>query len=216
MKQKVIFLVTFSVITLFFSNVAVVRSLDSIDIYEDHDTTYLQSKKEKLLTYVFNSFNKSLSHTTSNLAPVCGDVDNSGSVGISDITYLYNYCFLNGSAPPIPTDADLDGYSSITVRDIAYLARYIYYAGPPPNCSPAGPYLPVLESADTISFEPHVLPAFDSTIAVTLNYKNSTPIYALALPLNVTIGDSIPYIDSVVIGSRMSVFTGSATTWGWG
>lgn len=79
-----------------------------------------------------NSINSS-SYSTS--MPLCGDANNDGSVTVSDIVFLFNYCFKNGSAPPNPANADVDGASSITVRDVDYLVSYLFKSGPLPNCS---------------------------------------------------------------------------------
>ena len=144
---------------------------------------------------------------------VCGNANDDDIVDITDVLYLFYYCFKNGQPPAIiEVSGDADGYSSTTIRDIAYLASYIFGVGSPPNCNRVGEYVPVLEPADTISFSPAILFANDSTIAVSLKYKNSDSIMALAYPIKVTIGGSIPVIDSVKISSRLSDFDWQATT----
>jgi hypothetical protein len=144
---------------------------------------------------------------------VCGDANGDLIVNVADLLYLFSYCFKNGQSPAIiEVSGDADGYSSTTIRDIAYLGRFVFYAGDFPNCNRVGEYVPVLEPADTISFSPAILFANDSTIAVSLNYKNSDSITAFAFPIKVTIGGSIPIIDSVKISSRISDFELKAAT----
>jgi hypothetical protein len=142
----------------------------------------------------------------------CGDANGDYVVDVVDLVYAFNYCFKNGSVPHNLFSADLDGYASTTVRDLAYLSRYLFEGGDMPNCNRVGEYVPTLESADTITIEPSILPASVRKVTVTLNYTNHDTIAALALPLKVTIGGIIPVIDSVVIGQRMSSFIYKATT----
>jgi hypothetical protein len=141
-------------------------------------------------------------------APICGDANNNGTVNVADMVYLSNYCFFGGPAPSNPAIADCDGYSSINIRDIAYLKEYIFDGGPAPNCNVTSEYVPLSEPTDSITFSPKILPALDSTVAVVLNYKNSTSIQALAFPLKVKIGNEIPTIDSMVFDGRIDSLTG--------
>ena len=61
-----------------------------------------------------------------------GDVDGSGTVSVSDVTYLVAYLFLGGPAPVSMNGADPDGTCSITVSDLTYLIAYIFLNGPDP------------------------------------------------------------------------------------
>jgi len=77
-----------------------------------------------------------------------GDVNGSGAIDISDITFLVNYLYLGGSAPPTPANADVNGDCCIDYRDVLYLIDNLYSGGPapvsctcvnPPVCIPAAP-----------------------------------------------------------------------------
>ncbi|MFH1373559.1 MAG: dockerin type I repeat-containing protein [bacterium] len=64
-----------------------------------------------------------------------GDVDNTGSIDVGDLTYLVAYLFQGGPAPPCPEEGDVDGSGSIDVGDLTYLVAYLFQGGPaPPPC----------------------------------------------------------------------------------
>lgn len=61
-----------------------------------------------------------------------GDADLSGIVNISDVAYLLEYIFADGTAPPLYNgDADANGIVNIT--DVIYLIAYIFNNGPSPQ-----------------------------------------------------------------------------------
>lgn len=63
----------------------------------------------------------------------CGDVNNSVSVNILDITYLISYLYKGGPAPvPYECAGDVNASSSVNILDITYLISYLYKGGPPP------------------------------------------------------------------------------------
>ena len=141
---------------------------------------------------------------------VCGDANGDEVVDIADLIYLFHYCFLNGPPPPInPASGDMDGYGSTTIRDITYLRRYIFYSGPAPYCNPGSEYKTTGEPADAIIVSPNLLPANDSTIAVTINYQNNSSIVGFAIPLKITIGGDIPLIGSAIFSSRITNLSGT-------
>ena len=61
-----------------------------------------------------------------------GDVDYSGSIDVADLTYLVDYLFSGGSAPPCPDQADVNGSGGIDVADLTYLVDYLFAGGPEP------------------------------------------------------------------------------------
>jgi|GEM_PF-3265483 len=71
-----------------------------------------------------------------------GDVDNSGSINVGDPTYLTDYQFFHGPAPPCQdpdgtySEADADGDGSLGVGDIVWLVDYLFFSGPPPRPCP--------------------------------------------------------------------------------
>lgn len=66
-----------------------------------------------------------------------GDVTQDGELTLADVTYLVNYVFLGGPAPPLPAAADLkcDGSGDLTLTDITRLVNLIFLgASAPPLC----------------------------------------------------------------------------------
>jgi len=139
----------------------------------------------------------------------CGDANGDGNVTISDWIYLFYYCFMNGPPPPLnPAIGDMDGYGSTTIRDIDYLRRYLLEGSPAPYCNPGSEYAPTGEPSDAIIVYPNLLPANDSTIAVTINYQNNSSIVGFALPLKITVEGDIPLIESALFSSRITNLDG--------
>jgi hypothetical protein len=137
-------------------------------------------------------------------AQPCGDCNFDGIVNVADMVYLMNYCFLNGPPPPDPDSAETDGYEFLNIRDAVYLRNYLFSGGPLPTCPATHPeYQSNLEPADTIIIPPTILPETQTSITVPIWYKNSKPIRGIALPLKVNIGEQIPHIDSIVLGTRI-------------
>jgi hypothetical protein len=66
------------------------------------------------------------------ISTICGDVDGSGSVDISDIVYLLTYIFQGGS-PPLPlSSGNVNCDSNFDISDVVYLILYIFAGGSPP------------------------------------------------------------------------------------
>lgn len=66
---------------------------------------------------------------------VAGDAnaDQSGP-DVADLTYLVDYLFNGGPAPPLPSAADVDGSGGINVADVSYMVDYLFNGGPAPQC----------------------------------------------------------------------------------
>ncbi len=64
---------------------------------------------------------------------VAGDVNDDGSVNVSDQVYLYNWMFLGGPAPPCMAQADVNGDCGVNISDYIYLSNYIWSGGPAPK-----------------------------------------------------------------------------------
>ena len=70
-----------------------------------------------------------------------GDADGLGSINVGDPTFLTDYLFFDGPAPPCQDpdgtypEGDADGLGSINVGDPTYLTDYLFFDGPaPPPC----------------------------------------------------------------------------------
>jgi hypothetical protein len=65
-------------------------------------------------------------------SPICGDVDGSGAVNISDVVYLLAYIFQGGS-PPLPlSTGNVNCDQGINISDAVYLILFIFSGGLPP------------------------------------------------------------------------------------
>jgi hypothetical protein len=64
-----------------------------------------------------------------------GDADGNSSINVADPTFLTDYIFFEGPAPPCFEEGDADGSGSINVADPTFLTDYIFFEGPaPPPC----------------------------------------------------------------------------------
>lgn len=65
---------------------------------------------------------------------LAGDIDSSGAINISDLTFLVDYLFRGGTEPPCYGQGDMDGSGQIDVMDLTYLVDYLFRGGPAPVC----------------------------------------------------------------------------------
>jgi hypothetical protein len=65
-----------------------------------------------------------------------GDVNHaegpSGSINVSDLSYLVDYLFRAGSPPPCEEESDVNAEGGVNVSDLAYLIDFLFRGGPPP------------------------------------------------------------------------------------
>lgn len=62
-----------------------------------------------------------------------GDVNDDGSISVSDVVYLINYLFKGGSAPNPTFIGDCNGDDNVSVSDVVYLINYLFKGGPRPQ-----------------------------------------------------------------------------------
>lgn len=63
------------------------------------------------------------------------DGDPQDIIDISDLTYLTDYMFGGGTAPPCMEEADVDDSGGIDIADLVHLVNYIFCGGvAPSNC----------------------------------------------------------------------------------
>ncbi|HWR82413.1 MAG TPA: MXAN_6640 family putative metalloprotease [Candidatus Deferrimicrobium sp.] len=66
-----------------------------------------------------------------------GDVDFSGAINVSDLTYLVAFLFSGGVAPvPVVGAADFDCSTKINITDLTNLVSFLFATGGPPPCNP--------------------------------------------------------------------------------
>jgi hypothetical protein len=96
---------------------------------------------QSVLTFLATSRSDSLVWAEQQLSATTmlqrGDVNFSGQVTLTDVTYLVNYMFASGSAP-IPTidAADLNCSGTISLTDLTYMVNMLFIGGPPVPCNP--------------------------------------------------------------------------------
>ena len=140
-------------------------------------------------------------------AQMCGDVNGSQAINVSDIVYLVNY-LLSGGQPPVSLDsADVDSISGVSHSDCMYLLYYIFRGGPPPNCPPYPPDSVLPVTTDTLEVRNLVVPSGQSYGKVDLWLKSTDTVFGLSLPFqygcltsNITL-DSISFVGSAYTGN---------------
>lgn len=81
--------------------------------------------------FLYSNFTSSRTFVISSTAVafICGDVDRSGSVTVSDVVSLINFIFFGGTAPNPLQTADVDCSGNVTISDVVYLINYIFGGG---------------------------------------------------------------------------------------
>ncbi|MCH7690962.1 MAG: hypothetical protein IIA17_07965 [candidate division Zixibacteria bacterium] len=68
-------------------------------------------------------------------SPGCGDIDGlAGPINILDLTYLVDFMFRGGSAPPDLNLADLTNDGNVNILDLTFMIDFIFRGGSPPPC----------------------------------------------------------------------------------
>lgn len=65
---------------------------------------------------------------------ICGDVNGSPGMDISDLVYLVDWMFTGGAEPPAPMAADCNGSGAVDISDLVWMVDFMFTGGPPPIC----------------------------------------------------------------------------------
>jgi hypothetical protein len=66
-----------------------------------------------------------------------GDIDyNFSGPDVADLSYLVDYLFKGGPAPPCQLEADVDASGGLNVADLSYVVDYLFKGGPAPAPCP--------------------------------------------------------------------------------
>jgi hypothetical protein len=63
---------------------------------------------------------------------LCGDLDGSGQINVSDLVYVVNYIFADGPAPVDSGGGDVNCDGIVSLADAVHLVNYIFGDGAPP------------------------------------------------------------------------------------
>jgi hypothetical protein len=80
-------------------------------------------------------FNDSLARDPGGCCDLPGDINNNGSVDISDLTYYVDYMFNGGLFPPCFEEGDVNGSCGLDISDLTYFVNYMFAGGPGPHCA---------------------------------------------------------------------------------
>jgi len=129
---------------------------------------------------------------------VCGDMDGSGDLSISDVTFLTNYLYITGPAPDPLWVADMDGVPGVTGNDFYTFIDHWYISHAPLDCS-VTPDSSFQHSEDTIKIRYATVGAMElNPHVVEVWLKASDEFFALHLPLSYEFTPSPITLDSVV------------------
>lgn len=65
-----------------------------------------------------------------------GDLDHSGGIDISDLTFIIDFMFRGAASPICPEEGDVNGSGDIDISDLTHLIEFMFYQGPPPTACP--------------------------------------------------------------------------------
>jgi len=93
----------------------------------------------------FDSWNEFLNCTDHPCGLTCGgccvnagDANGNGAVNLLDITFLINFLYKSGAAPPCNDQADANGNNAVNLLDITFLINFLYKDGAAPVCGTTG------------------------------------------------------------------------------
>ena len=126
-------------------------------------------------------------------AQTYADVNNSGSVNVSDVWFMLEE-HLGNTVVPVGK-GDCDNRQGYNAGDARYIMDYIFAGGPTPLCPPFPAYT-LVSTNDTLYLPSYAVPAGTGQFSVPVIVVNHTKLYDLVLPMVVSgLGSSI-FVDS--------------------
>ncbi|MEZ5359552.1 MAG: dockerin type I repeat-containing protein [Candidatus Zixiibacteriota bacterium] len=86
--------------------------------------------------------------------PMCGDVNDDGTINIGDPVYLINHIFKGGPAPYPIGKADVNQDGSVNIGDAVWLIVYVFLGDFPPVCLPYATTVTDTECKSEIADDP--------------------------------------------------------------
>ena len=68
--------------------------------------------------------------------PIRGNVNGTGGVTVTDLTFLVSFLFNSGPPPPCTDEANVNGVGGITVTDLTSLVNFLFNGGASPAACP--------------------------------------------------------------------------------
>jgi hypothetical protein len=124
---------------------------------------------------------------------LCGDVDHSGDISLSDVDFLEDYLYNGSPAPVCYNEADVDDYQVVTTNDLIHLREFVTKNSQELTCPPSHSKLsgPV-DTANYLRLLNTVFPANQNTVTLHFNFASSVEIHNLVLPIFIRVGYHIP------------------------
>jgi hypothetical protein len=136
---------------------------------------------------------KGVAGTILNANPyVCGDANGNGTVALNDVSFLVNYIFNNGPAPPDYLAANADGVSgpdtTVNIADVRYLLAFLYEGGPAPSqCNSTGENWSELPGYEIrVGAPPYTPYPGNDSVAIPIYITNAASIQALSVGFSYT------------------------------
>lgn len=113
----------------------------------------------------------------------CADVNQSGSLNISDLAYMMYY-FVGG--PPMPAGrGDIDFRQNFNLGDLCYITGYLFIAYPEGGCPPFPNYT-LSNTTDTVFLPEAIVPPGSGTILLPIVVSNTEQISHLLITSTLT------------------------------
>ena len=129
-----------------------------------------------------------------------GDLNNDGTIKVSDLTYFVAFLFRAGPTPCVSQSADCNGSGDVKISDLTYLVSFLFKGGPAPICGP------VNQLAEKLAPGGLLTASFDG-IQTTLTLSTDASLWGLQVTLG---GSGIPSPVSLV-DSRLALLDGTTT-----
>lgn len=128
-------------------------------------------------------------------SPCCGDIDNSGTTDIQDLSGYFGYFFLGTSFST--ENADIDDHSGLTIRDALFFAAHNGTDFRSLSCPPANSAYVLNDNSDFIFRHRTFAPVNTTSFLIPVYTDFTRSVTAYALPIRVLVGNDTATITAV-------------------